>query len=64
MSDNRIDEESLDNYNALKVYLILFDCTEEGKGITIDQIACRIKERFGVAKPTKNTINKILKNKV
>lgn len=62
MSDNRIDEESLDNYNALKVYLILFDCTEEGKGITIDQIACRIKERFGVAKPTKNTINKILRN--
>ena len=37
----------LKKFYALRVYLVLFNYTEEGKGITINNIDDKLQEMFG-----------------
>ena len=52
----------LTKFYALRVYLVLFNYTEEGKGITINKIEDKLQEMFGEKKPSRNVTNEILRD--
>lgn len=52
----------MSKFYALRVYLVLFNYTEEGKGITINKIEDKLQEIFGEKKPSRNVINEILRD--
>ena len=49
----------LTKFYALRVYLVLFNYTEEGKGITINKIEDKLQEMFGKKKLSRNVTNEI-----
>ena len=49
----------LTKFYALRVYLVLFNYTEEGKGITINKIEDKLQEMFVEKKPSRNVTNEI-----